>query len=180
MNHLTAKAPYVLQHKRAVLRWIESHKGTISMGTLYGWLIYPVCEEVTAWEAQGEASSPVGLDSGRGSQVHKPPSSPGWCQLSCDTAGQSILGHRFCSRVLTATLTPMGVCCDLQHPSVSAYWVFQSYLGHRVALVALAWKLSRAAASLSASGFNRAGMQILHQFPPVAWLGVRCPSSHCL
>lgn len=77
MNHLTAKAPYVLQHKRAVLRWIESQEGTISMGTLYGWLIYPVCEEVTAWEAQGEASSSVGLDSGRDSQVHKPPSSPG-------------------------------------------------------------------------------------------------------
>lgn len=64
------------------------------------------------------------------------------CQLLCDTAGQGILGHRYCSRVLTATLTLMGVCCDLQHLSVSAYWDFQPYLGHRVALVALSWESS--------------------------------------
>lgn len=53
------------KHKRAVLRWIESHKGAISTGTLYGWLIYPVREEASAVEVAGWGS----VARGRGSRL---------------------------------------------------------------------------------------------------------------
>lgn len=87
---------------------------------------------------QGEASSHQGWAMEEATKLLNHLLHPVQCQLPCDTAGQGILGHRSCSGVPTATLTPTGVCCDLQCPSASARWDFRSYLGHRVASVALA------------------------------------------
>lgn len=61
------------------------------------------------------------------------------CQLPRHAAGQGVVGYGSCSGVLTATVTPMGVCGDLQHLSVCLSLPADVFVlpWRRVALVAL-------------------------------------------
>lgn len=106
-----------MKHKRAVLRWIESRKGAISMGTLQGWLISLVCKEA--------------------------PSSPRLVFLLLRAQPWGTVGHGYCTGAPETTLTPwQSAVNDSYCSSFFTHQDFPSYLGCWSACVTPAWGLS--------------------------------------